>query len=1025
MKTGFFLFVFFMSLMVFPHPALSENSESQATSLSASQNAIDQAAALHQKALTHLDQGNYREALAPAQKALQLREASFGKTHLDIAQSLHVLGLVYHHLGDIEKARSALTRALLIRKELKGPQSPEVAESLTHLARVLVSQSDYIQAQDLMEHALEIRKEQFGQEHVAVAETLMYLAMVQGLQMNLGDALANQARAVEIFDLQPQAPPIEHSMALTSYGVILGRNGEFAKGKPFIERALMLQEEALGPTHPIVARTLDNLADLESKMGGTEGAISLAERALQIREDRLGQDHPETAASLNTVGTLFWKQGNLQEAAQYFQRALGIIEQTVGTVHPVVAANLLSLGEVQRQIGDLRSAHEKFIRALKIQEDTLGSAHNDVATTLTRLAWVATGQGNHGQAAELLDRAIRIRRTALGDIHPDLALLLNEAARVKHRQGKLVEARPYYEEARQIYLAGSRLNQDLDDVTFSRLHHQGLASLQDYALLLAQLFERQADSSEASMFTRDGFVIAEQARGWLVQSAVAKAMARKQARHSVDVELAKQLDDFRRRRQKLWGTLHTLYGKPSLDAAHAQKVSAVKKEVRKVQSDLESGLVKLETSFPKYADLAFPKPLDLPSVQELLEPGEALVSLYVWEQVLQIWVLRAGQPPVWHTAPIAKKDVVELVKRIRASLGSQQRPFDVKGAHQLYQWLFKPVESSLRDVQHLIIIPDENLLPLPFGVLIPEAKGSAYERLSQLPSTERFQVDSDIRLYAEIEWFIKHYSLTVVPSASAFKLLRQSTVVSPKGGNGFLGFGDPTFSGSGRKRGGIMVDSQESKIRFDQLRMMNALPGTRRELMAIAQTLGVDPTTHVFLREHATEAQVRHLLKEGRLGSTPVISFATHGLLAGQLSGLTEPALVLTIPEIRVPEDNGLLTMSEILDFQLPQVEWVILSACNTAGGDGSGQGLTGLARAFFFAGAKALLVSHWSVDDHATEVLMTEIFRLIAQEKAPSKSSALQQGMLAVMGRTKESKSQYFAHPYAWAPFFLVGNGR
>jgi CHAT domain-containing protein len=116
--------------------------------------------------------------------------------------------------------------------------------------------------------------------------------------------------------------------------------------------------------------------------------------------------------------------------------------------------------------------------------------------------------------------------------------------------------------------------------------------------------------------------------------------------------------------------------------------------------------------------------------------------------------------------------------------------------------------------------------------------------------------------------------------------------------------------------------------------------------------------------------------------------------------------------------------MSEILDFQLPKVDWVILSACNTAGDDGSGQGLTGLARAFFFAGAKALLVSHWSVDDRATQALMTEIFRLFGRDNTLAKSMALRKGMLAVMEEGKTGSFSYFSHPYAWAPFFLVGEG-
>jgi CHAT domain-containing protein len=309
-------------------------------------------------------------------------------------------------------------------------------------------------------------------------------------------------------------------------------------------------------------------------------------------------------------------------------------------------------------------------------------------------------------------------------------------------------------------------------------------------------------------------------------------------------------------------------------------------------------------------------------------------------------------------------------------------------------------------------------------VLITEAGGPDFDRLSKLSLSSSTLPDSMNRAYTNLAWLIKRFPLTVVPSASAFKLLRQSVPVAKNSGDRFIGFGDPVFIGDGHERGGKMLSPDGSRVAFDQLRMMNALPGTQQELLAIAQTLGVAPETNVFLRNRATETQVRQLLGTGRLGNTHVLSFATHGLLAGQLRGLVEPALVLTIPSKPTQEDDGLLTMSEILDFQLPKVDWVILSACNTAGDDGSGQGLTGLARAFFFAGAKALLVSHWSVDDRATQALMTEIFRLFGRDNTLAKSMALRKGMLAVMEEGKTGSFSYFSHPYAWAPFFLVGEG-
>jgi len=133
--------------------------------------------------------------------------------------------------------------------------------------------------------------------------------------------------------------------------------------------------------------------------------------------------------------------------------------------------------------------------------------------------------------------------------------------------------------------------------------------------------------------------------------------------------------------------------------------------------------------------------------------------------------------------------------------------------------------------------------------------------------------------------------------------------------------------------------------------------------------------------------------------------------------------LVLTPPEKPSEKDDGLLDLEDIVRLKLDNTDWVILSACNTAAADGSGEGLSGLVRAFFFAGARSLLVSHWSVEDKATQSLMTEIFQRYAKDKTVARSEALRQGMLTLMAKAK-GKTSYFAHPFSWAPFFLVGEG-
>jgi CHAT domain-containing protein len=323
-----------------------------------------------------------------------------------------------------------------------------------------------------------------------------------------------------------------------------------------------------------------------------------------------------------------------------------------------------------------------------------------------------------------------------------------------------------------------------------------------------------------------------------------------------------------------------------------------------------------------------------------------------------------------------------------------------------------------------MIVPDDVLLPLPFAALVTESASEEFLRSADSYRAQQVPSTSSFRDYSKLSWLANRYAITVLPSASTLRLLRRMTGGMVPGREPFIGFGDPMLRGKGHTRGGAMLRTRGDVTTLKRLQLLDRLPGTRDELMAIAKALGASVPSNLFLGAHATEPEVRRLNASGRLGEAEVLSFATHGLLAGEVQGLTQPALVLSLPEKPTEEDDGLLAMDEILQLKLSHTSWVILSACNTGAGDGSGEGLTGLARAFFFAGAKALLVSQWSVDDLATQELMTQIFQRYGRDKQVSPAEALRQGMLALLKYGTTESHHHFAHPYAWAAFFLVGEG-
>jgi CHAT domain-containing protein len=202
------------------------------------------------------------------------------------------------------------------------------------------------------------------------------------------------------------------------------------------------------------------------------------------------------------------------------------------------------------------------------------------------------------------------------------------------------------------------------------------------------------------------------------------------------------------------------------------------------------------------------------------------------------------------------------------------------------------------------------------------------------------------------------------------------------------------------------------------------LPDTAEELKAIALALKLDPSKVLHLGKDATVRAV----KSTDLSRFRIIAFSTHGLLPGDLNGLTQPALALTAPSVADTDGDGLLTMEDILRLKL-DADWVVLSACNTAAGASAGaEAASGLGRAFFYAGSRSLLVTNWSVDSASARDLVTEIFRRQVQNATLSRSEALRQAMMALMDDAEyveDGKTLYtYGHPLFWAPYSLIGDG-
>ena len=262
-----------------------------------------------------------------------------------------------------------------------------------------------------------------------------------------------------------------------------------------------------------------------------------------------------------------------------------------------------------------------------------------------------------------------------------------------------------------------------------------------------------------------------------------------------------------------------------------------------------------------------------------------------------------------------------------------------------------------------------------------------------------------------------------MPSVSALRALR-SFSRSPTTEQAFIGFGDPVlqgFRGSNRGLAARAIFTQATQngaatgiADVNEIRQAAPLPDTAIELQAMAATLQA-PSASLYLQQAASESAVKSI----DLSQYRVLAFATHGVMAGELSGVAEPGLILTPPQQGTLQDDGYLSASEVAQLKL-NADWVLLSACNTAAPDGApgAEGLSGLAKGFFYAGARSLLVSNWYVVSDAAVRITTEMLQDYTAKPAQGKAEALWQSM-----RKLRANPQY-AHPLYWAPFVVVGEG-
>jgi CHAT domain-containing protein len=602
--------------------------------------------------------------------------------------------------------------------------------------------------------------------------------------------------------------------------------------------------------------------------------------------------------------------------------------------------------------------------------------------TLNNLAALYWKHGRYAEAKPLDERALAIREKALGTHHPAVALSLNNLASVYYKQGRYADALPLVR----------RTIADTTAATWAAL---------------PVLFGAQAGKLiSANEAIQDGLYVVQRAS----QTAAGKALNALAVRFSAGADrlakLVRRDQDLANEAAKLdRAIIARISGEPSKrDDSEEQQIRDSITAVARERTDLQTIFAQ---EFPDYAALSNPQPLTVKDIQALLADDEALVIVDLEANESYVWAITHSTSD-WKALSVTAAAVSKQVSVLRRLLDLHSlRPFDAQVSFALYLEVLAPALHLLRGKPRLSIVLSGALTSLPPQLLITH--------------------DPTGKALKDVDWLIRTHAVTVLPSVASLKVLRGKSAIADAT-KPPIGFADPVFGQSAQQlaentkvaanvtasRGirGTVADLVELKKALPQL------PETADELKKVSASVHAD-AADLFLGADATETRV----KQKKLDQFRIVYFATHGLLAGDVADFAklnaEPALVLSLPEHPTEFDDGLLTASEVAQLKL-NADWVVLSACNTASAEKPGaEALSGLARAFFYAGARSLVVSNWEVDSKSAVALMTGTFAALAANPKLSHAEALQKSELDMIGDPQHPE---WADPKYWAPFVVVG---
>ena len=947
--------------------------------------------------------GDYSKAEPYYLEVLSIRKSVLGESHPDYATSLNNLGNLYYTMGDYSKAESYYLEALSIYKSVLGETHPHYATSLNNLGGLYSDMGDYSKAEPYYLEALSIRKSVLGETHPHYATSLNNLGI---LYSNMGDYSKAEQYYLEALSIRKSVLGETHpnyATSLHNLGNLYYTMGDYSKAEQYLLEALSIRKSVLGESHPDYATSLGNLGLLYSDMGDYFKAEPYYLEAMNLYKSVLGETHPNYATSLNNLGNLYYTIGDYSKTESYYLEALSIYKSVLGETHPHYATSLNNLGALYSDMGDYSKAELYYLESLRIKKSLLGESHPDYATSLNNLGFLYSDMGDYSKAEPYYLEALSIRKSVLGESHPDYAMSLGHLGSLYYTMGDYAKAEPYYLDAAQI-----TKNLFLRSTTFmtEQQREDYWSTIQDRFthtyVQFSYKYYNQKPSISTFAYNNELFV-----KGLLLNSSES---VKRSIIESNDTILIRQWNELTTKKQQI----QVLQEK--------EPQSNYLKQIQAEAEQLEKQITRSSAAFREHQVMW---QITWDSVRNHLSPNEVAIEYFSAplseDSTMYCALLLRHDSEHPEMIPLfEQKEIISFMSYSGRTITNQTYDFYSNGK-TISQLVWSKILPNVKEGETIYFAPSGLLHQLAIEYLPYDETRTMSDvyNMVRLSSTREIVMNkpqlhnTTATIYGGITYDIDATSMLDESRAYDSADLLASRSLE----NDTLNRGTAQYLlGTKIEAEHINTLLQENSITAQLYtstkaneESFKALSGKHNNILHIG-THGFTWTDSTAQKQdYFTQRMQMQLLGEEHRHHGPIIDPLNR---CGLLFAGANMALQGNSRHLPEGVQDGILTAKEISLMDLRDANLVVLSACETAKGDITSEGVFGLQRAFKMAGVQTIIMSLWKVSDQATQLLMTEFYNNWIG-KHQSKREAFRNAQNTV-------RTQY-EEPEFWAGFIML----